>query len=150
MRAHCKPCIWGFPIANAAQHKRPAAGACPALLLRRPGQAGSETGSSVGIAETTYLGFLEDKESHIEVSRLCNQYKYALPTSEIARKLQDEARGHCLCQSTSVLVRSSPCSVLCRQEFVVLCKPQYRHFGAANVLFRQGILQSLPQARVSS
>ena len=33
----------GFPIANAAQHKRPTAGACPALL-RRPGQAGSETG----------------------------------------------------------------------------------------------------------
>ena len=71
----------GFPIAEAAQHKRPTAGACPALL-RRPGQAGSETGSSVGIAETTYLGFLEDKESHIEVSRLCNQYKYALPTSD--------------------------------------------------------------------
>ena len=85
----------GFTITNAAQHKRPTAGACPALL-RRPEQAGSETGSSVGIAYTTYLGFFEDKESHIEVSRLCNQYKYALPTSEIARKLQDEARGHCL------------------------------------------------------
>ena len=109
-----------------------------------------ETGSSVGIADTTYLGFCKDKQSHIEVSRLCNQYKYALPTREIARKSQDEARGHCLCQSTSVLVRSSPCSVLCRQEFVVLCKPQYRQFGAANVLFRQGILQSLPQAQVSS
>ena len=35
----------GFPIVNAAQHKRPTAGACPALL-RRPEQAGSETGQN--------------------------------------------------------------------------------------------------------
>ena len=62
--------------------------------VRRPGQAGSETGSSVGIAETTYLGFLEDKGSHIEVSGFCNQYKYALPTSD--QDVRQEARGHCL------------------------------------------------------
>ena len=86
---------------------------------------------------------------NIEVSGFCNQYKYALPTSD--QDVRQEARGSTSCQSTSVLGdHHHACSVLCRPEFVVLCKPQKRHFDAANVLFRQGILQSLPQARVSS
>ena len=40
----------------------------------------------VGIAETTNLGSKRKIKIHIEVSGFCNQYKYALPSSDgIAR-----------------------------------------------------------------
>ena len=96
------------------------------------------------------LLWVHRRTSQLEVSGFCNQYKYALPTSD--QDVRQEARGRPLPLVNLPLSwwRSSPCSVLCRPEFVVLCKPQKRHFDAANVLFRQGILQSLPQARVSS
>ena len=101
----------------------------------------------IGIAINATLG---STKNQLEVSVFCNQYKYALPTSD--QDVRQEARGHCLLSIYLCLGgdHHHACSVLCRPEFVVLCKPQKRHFDAANVLFRQGILQSLPQARVSS